>query len=1252
MITILAISTLLLASPAATLQTAQVSTSKLSSELIVGHPGLFNGDVDSVRNDLLEAMLNDRSSPLLGAAAHQALLLSEYCSTNMDPTLLAQLIEGVDNGAASADIRSLYIQELQRSRFQDISPLQLPQRPPHQNDLFDHWFTNWRVLQPWGELDHPTPMRAATIPPDPRQLQVVDPANGQTRTWQTLTRTSNRTWIRPDNLAWQNVGCGYAALWVRAEPQVAMLELHADEAMRAWWNGMPTFEALREGLPERKDTFQAYVNVQAGWNLLLVQYENGQDLFLGGRLLTRDGRLLPFYEWEDATSAPELPAVPMPAEILDLAYWQPLGNDPWDVILRCALALHHNRADLALATPEPPAMSNQQMAAWLNWQHHAYRQAYHLSPSVVRNRLLEIEARSSELACNDVGLELFAAARLQEEDKREEALTLTRALVAAHPDIYAARRLEAAILLEIDRSGTLAQPVIEAIAASFPQADWPLEQLESFATDHGDRARALLYAKARLTTNTEGGWNLIDLLLESSDPEQIQLAHDLFARAAFEEPDHYSTKRIQRQLWHIDGKQDKVLAELRAEVVRTPNFIDAYRRLAEYQIRHGELAAATQAYETILNLDPSNEQALRTLKVLANQDDAAEFFATFGPDVAAQLAQRQSIAGDNSTAMLLDSGMVYMLADGGLIYRVHNLDLALDRNGTEVLHEMGVVGSPQLARIITSDGEILEPHQVNDSFVMPSLDPGDVIETVYDRYIPGLFGLAANPGIWNFSSFEQPFALSRWVIFVPNGAPGFLREHNFDGGHEVLDWKNGKVHIFNRAENARLEPEVLMPSEMELLPWVAFGNDTPLERVAEKWRTYFLWQTSLPADTELELRTFLATLDQSGSNLEKAQRIYAAVTQLILDFNDDGNLVDVWTLKRGNPTFLLSALYRLAGIPHEWSLLQTSAPELKENPLTPFTSGADFVYPALRVAEAGAEPVWMLLLTRGTPFGELSPALLGAPAMVLEPQGYRLEEVSRDGLNELWDMDLHIAYAIKADDSAAAIGKLTMGGVQGAAIREALAQLSPQEIDQALRQLSAQMVKGLNLRTAQVSDMEITGGPLVIDFDGVIPEFVQRRENSNGARLRIPELGLADGLGPAERQYNFVMRAAQRVRTSVQLDTGSGWTLEYGPENSSEIRDGFRYDFAVEKDAQHLLVRRTLEMRGTAISAADFPSFIATMKALENQETRAVRLTEVVGEEVLEPALEEAVLEEAPLEEAVLENTVGNEDPETETQEL
>ncbi|MDP7062785.1 MAG: hypothetical protein QF489_07625, partial [Planctomycetota bacterium] len=1217
MITTLCLSALLLWNPASA-QQQNVDTSELSAEIIVGHPGLFDGDVDSVRDDLLEALLNDRSSPLANVATRQALDLNDYGATRINPIVLARLIEGIDQGTASTNLRQLYFQGLQRSRFQELSPESLPKRPSHADDLFDDWFTDWRILAPWGDLQHPTPMLAGTIPPDPRDRESVDPMNGRTRIWQRLLREPNRTRISPDKYAWKHVGSGYAAIWVRAEPQVALLELHANSAMRAWWNGMPTFEALREGLAEGGNTHQAYVNVQAGWNLLLVQYQVGENILLGGRLLNRDGRILPYFEWEDINSSPELPMVPMPAETLDLPYWQPSGSDPWDVILRCVLALHHERPDIALATPEPAAMTPAQTTAWLHWQHRALAECYHLPTTTVRSRMMELEARSKELGCDDLTLDVYAASRLQKEDKREEALAAARAIVTKHPQFYGARTLEATILLELDGSGTLAKPTLKSMMHDFPHADWPLEQLQTIARNHGDRPTMLDYAYARLSTSFDGGWDLVELLLDG-DAKQVAQARQLLARIELEEPQHPNTKRLRRLVWRMDSKSDNRLQELRADVDNAPHDIGALWSLANFQMRRGQTADAVKTYEQILTMDPSEQEALQLLQVLGHHRDATAFFQAFGPDVAAQLAKRQDIAADNSTAMLLDSGMVYMLEDGGMIYRVHNLDLAMDRNGTEILHEMGVNGIPQMARVLTTDGEVLEPHQVNGSLVMPSLDPGDVIETIFDRYVPGNFGSAGDPGYWKFSSFQQPYALSRWVIFVPEGATGILRERNFDGRHEVQDWQGGKVHVFTRHDSERLEPELLMPSELELLPWVAYGQDQPLDYSVEGWRSFFKWQTSLPADIEVELRDFLAMLPQTGSNYEKAERIYAALTELILDFEDDGDLVDVWTLKRGNPTYLLATLYRLAGIPHEWCVLQSSAPELDEDPVDPFQSGNDYQIPALRLADNGDKPTWIAILTRGTSFGDLAPSMLGASAMILEEEGYRIEEISRDGLDELWDMNLTIAYTLGDSEVAQVVGSMTIGGVQGAGIREAISQLSPQEVDQALRQLSSQMVRGLNLQTAQVIDMDVNGGPLIVNFDGLIPGFVQTLGDKSGARLRIPELGLADGLGPAERTYPFVLRGAQRVRISVQLDAGRNWTIEYGPENSTEKRDGFRYDFQVEKGDQHLLVRRTLEMRGTSIPAADFPGFIATMKELENQESRAVRLHKVITIEEVTP---------------------------------
>jgi hypothetical protein len=219
-------------------------------------------------------------------------------------------------------------------------------------------------------------------------------------------------------------------------------------------------------------------------------------------------------------------------------------------------------------------------------------------------------------------------------------------------------------------------------------------------------------------------------------------------------------------------------------------------------------------------------------------------------------------------------------------------------------------------------------------------------------------------------------------------------------------------------------------------------------------------------------------------------------------------------------------------------------------------------------------------------------------------------------------------------------GGLAITGAQGETLREQLAQVSPQQRDQAVRQITAQLVKGLDLTSSEIVGLETAGASLQLDFMGTIPGYVQRNGDKYGARLRLPELGLADGLGAAERELPFAFRDTLRMRVHAQLDTNESWILEYGPTDSHQEMEGFLYDFKVASDEFHLSVDRTLTMRGLVVEAADFPAFLETLRGYENQASRAVRLVpniqelppeelpqEMEGEGSVDEVMEEPVLE-------------------------
>lgn len=1201
----------------------EVDASHLHARLLVAHPGLFSGDYDQVRRDWMTALQADRTSPLAAFTAQRLADLEDDCTEGLDPAVLGELIEGVDDGDASFALKKLYLREMRRSRFADV-------RPTFADDLFDDWFRHWRVLNGWGPLAPAQPMRVLADPPDPRLARVLDPNTGQEQLWRGLVRNANRTLVSPDSFAHLEAGTSYAALWLRADVEVAKLELHASEAFRAWWNGMPTFEDLHEGLTTADRIHRALIRVQPGWNLLLVEFETGSDIRLGGRLLTRDGRILPYHEWEDSSTSPDLPQIPMPVEAFGLQAHRPSGTDAFAQILRAEMSIQDQHAEQGLALAEPGAMDAATEAAWLLSRYRLLSYSGHLPNEIRRSRLMAMEADLKERGLFLIEAQLAEAQRLSWEDKSDDALEALRATLAIVPDNFRARILEAEILNEIDSSGTLAQPLLTALAAQFPKADEPLSLLQDLASDRDDRATEMAIGRQRMRVSGDEGSALIPLLIEGTEAERDE-AEGLIQRLLAEEPRHASGIYYRNRLWNTEGRADRILEARQREVARQPERPAPLVRYGRSLMEHGQVALALEQFEKARALDPADSELRKLVTLLSGQADAAEvFFTAFAPDAAAQLAKRGAVEPNNSTAMLLDSGMVYFLPDGSYLYRTDNLDIALDRRGTEILHELPLAGQPLLAQVLDVEGRVLEPHQVEESWVMPSLDPGDVIATSYLREVRGLPGRAPSAGNWRFSSLEEDFILSRWVIFIPDGLPGRLVEHDFDGTHEILDWEGGKVHVFERHDSAKIEPEVLMPAANEILPWVEWGDDAPLEWEAEDWRRWFLWQTAVPADIALELEDYLASLALTGTDLERAQAIYAAVDEHVLDFDGGGDVTDVWTLRRGDPIYFLSALYTLAGIPHEWSALQSEAPELLDEPNRPFHDGSDYRVPALRLSDMqeGGEVVWLAPQSRGTAFGSLASQMMGAEAMVLEPEGFRLEPISRAGLDDIWDLDLAIAYAIQPNESANVEGTIRITGAQGAAVREQIAQISPLQRDQAVRQITAQLVKGLDLTGSELPELETAGAPLTLVFTGNIPDFVQKSGDNYGARLRIPELGLGDGLGPAERELPFAFRQTMRMKVHVQLDTGGTWLIEYGPTDTRREEDGFLYDFKVAKGEHHLSVDRVLMMRGLELAPEAFPGFVADLKAFENQESRAVRLVPDLPEPVVEP--EEVLLEEQP----------------------
>ena len=279
---------------------------------------------------------------------------------------------------------------------------------------------------------------------------------------------------------------------------------------------------------------------------------------------------------------------------------------------------------------------------------------------------------------------------------------------------------------------------------------------------------------------------------------------------------------------------------------------------------------------------------------------------------------------------------------------------------------------------------------------MPSLDPGDVVELVYDRFEDGVPGVVATPGSWRFASFSEPFLLSRWVLYVPRRAERASCASASSTAAMRPSPGRAAQSMSWCARTARgWSPRCCsQPSELEVLPWAEYGADR--ERCSPTpppaGRRWLRWQSSVPADIEGQLRDFIAANAGDGRRARaRAEALYAGVGEHVLEYGGGGDVTDVWLQHRGDPTGLLFAIYRLADLDVAWAVAQQTAPEVDPQPVAPFLNGDRYQAPILRL-DLDGEIVWVAAAIEGTAFGSLPAAMMGARVLVLADDGGYTEE--------------------------------------------------------------------------------------------------------------------------------------------------------------------------------------------------------------------------------------------------------------------
>ena len=330
----------------------------LDAELLVAHPGLVGGDMESMREDVLAALESDPTGELVLEAVLRLTQLDSLGETNYladKRTARFRALEArVEDAEASFWLRRLIEGDALRRRF-SADPLDLP------GDMYGDFLSHWRIVGPLGDLTAPLATAPAPVDsPEPRAgddprerlKETFVRADGESVGWRSKSRKRNGVYITPMDRVHPDAGLVYALAYVRsdaAEPTDAIVEVRCQGPLRAYWNGALAIDEPRLDPFAVEERHLARVELAPGANALLIRVVAGSSPAFAARILDADGRRMQVDEVEPGESVARDLAAPAEASELEtpLLSREP-ASGPFGPALDALRAILANRYDIAL----------------------------------------------------------------------------------------------------------------------------------------------------------------------------------------------------------------------------------------------------------------------------------------------------------------------------------------------------------------------------------------------------------------------------------------------------------------------------------------------------------------------------------------------------------------------------------------------------------------------------------------------------------------------------------------------------------------------------------------------------------------------------------------------------------------------------------------------------------------------------------------------------------------------------------------
>ncbi|MEZ6188746.1 MAG: hypothetical protein R3F62_27555 [Planctomycetota bacterium] len=1004
-------------------------------------------------------------------------------------------------------------------------------------------------------------------------------------------------------------GVAYAVTHVKLAAAAEGQLVYSGPSFKAWVNLHPLAEVDR--VRDRTDSeLRVRVPLQAGWNRILLKLVGNTSTRFTLRLTDPAGTPLAV---EEVARDARVGAHPSPAaEVHGSWALEALGElaDPEARLLYACSLSQRGRGEEGLlafdqALAAHPALGER---AWVRLlEAELAERGDHLPQSLRRQRAQRALERALELDPEHVEAQRRRAELSFRDDRELDGIQRLEAILSAVPGDHATRlRLVNALLQkgwvlpaeralsELEQLAPSLPGVLEARARIFRARDDELGEQAS---------RELLYLEDR--SRISSVLARFDLALARGD---LPAAREVLAALGELGVSDDARQRLEERLARAGGDDEARLAVLRERASARPWDEARQRALIEALIELGGEAREREAVERLdaLLAEAPGRHELRALREALRGEDG-RFWEAWEPDLEQVLADAPDASHwpRAATVCLFDQTVTRVYPDGSAEDAVHQIWRVLTQEGVERYGSRPQAGRLLTIRTRTPDGAILEPIRAGNTFEMPGLAPGAVVEHAYrSESGPARLQYSNGPFYFQDPDLTEPFWLSRWVIWIHEDAPVEVVQKNM-GRKGILVRREQRgpwtIHEFTARDQPRREQEPLAPHRDEVLPWVKLVEKVGLEELGEFNRTRAILAQQVTPSVARAAEAATAGLD---APLARAQALFRFVHERVTRQGNETRPAEILAAGEGSKTSLYLALLRAADVPHRFAMaarprdvggrpVNWALPEL-----------GVFQTPLIRLDLEGG-PRWVFAEgAPGSPFAALPPEVWGATAYVCQHGGGTLDVVPAGSPQER-TQESEVALSLGLDASRFELRKVLPDyGLYG--LKERFAGVPEDRLRRVFVGQVNELYPAARLLSGAFEDLEAPGVPLTVRVEGE-GQLVTVQQGQTLLKPPFSPAQLGRSLGA------FPRRAMDLVLDGLSLHDRA--TVELGPYRCPRVPEPVllvtphgQFSLLYRQEAGRVTVERSLELFRGRVEAKDYPAFREFLQQIDEAESRALLL--------------------------------------------